>query len=114
MYNFFLKPKSHLILTYSIKSQKTEESKVQRECEKGKEVHAISDEFEFDVANENEVNEPSNATLKDFDDYPVNDAAMWVLTLMRMLFIMINSTLRNPIKISKTLVLIIKCVCGAI
>ena len=31
-----------------------------------KEVHTISDESEFRIANENEVNEPPNATLRDF------------------------------------------------
>ena len=34
----------------------------------------ISNEFEFDDANESEVNEPPNATLRDFDNYPMDDA----------------------------------------
>ena len=33
----------------------------------------ISNEFEFDDANESEVNEPPNATLIDFDDCLMND-----------------------------------------
>ena len=38
-----------------------------------KEVHTIGDEFEFGDANENEVNEPPNTILRDFDDYLIND-----------------------------------------
>ena len=38
-----------------------------------KEVHAISDESEFGDANEGEINELPNATLRDFDDYLIND-----------------------------------------
>ena len=34
----------------------------------------ISNEFEFDDANESEVNEPPNATLRDFYNYPMDDA----------------------------------------
>ena len=34
----------------------------------------ISNEFEFDDANESEVNEPPNATLRDFYNYPIDDA----------------------------------------
>ena len=39
-----------------------------------KEVHAISDESEFSNANEDEINEPPNAILRDFDDYLMDDA----------------------------------------
>lgn len=42
---------------------------------KDKEVHAISNEFEFDDVNENEVNEPPKTTLRDFDDYPMDNAS---------------------------------------
>ena len=38
-----------------------------------KKVHTISDESEFGDGNENEVNEPPNATLIDFDDCLMND-----------------------------------------
>ena len=34
----------------------------------------ISNEFEFDDVNESEVNEPPNATLRDFYNYPMDDA----------------------------------------
>ena len=34
----------------------------------------ISNEFEFDDVNENEVNETRNAKLRDFDNYPMDDA----------------------------------------
>ena len=50
---------------------------------KDKEVYAISNEFEFDDVNENEVNdvnenevnEPPKTTLRDFDDYPMDNAS---------------------------------------
>ena len=32
-------------------------------------LHTISDESKFGDANENEVNEPPNTILRDFDDY---------------------------------------------
>ena len=38
-----------------------------------KKVHTIRDEYEFGDTNENEVNEPSNAILKDFDDCLMDD-----------------------------------------
>ena len=40
---------------------------------KKKKVHTISDEFEFGDANENVVDEPPNAILRDFDDYLIDD-----------------------------------------
>ena len=48
-------------------------NRVEGKCENDKEDHAISDEFEFGDANENDVNESPNTTLRDFDDYPIND-----------------------------------------
>ena len=47
---------------------------VECKCEKDKEIHALSDEFEFDNANENEVNEPPNTTLSDFDVYTMDNS----------------------------------------
>ena len=41
-----------------------------------KKVHTISDEFEFGDANENEVNQRLNATLRDFDDYLMDNAGI--------------------------------------
>ena len=38
-----------------------------------KKVHTIRDEYEFGDANENEVNEPSTAILKDVDDCLMDD-----------------------------------------
>ena len=38
-----------------------------------KKVHTIRDEYEFGDTNENEVNEPLNAILKDFDDCLMDD-----------------------------------------
>ena len=43
--------------------------------------HIISDEFEFGVANEYEVNEPPNAILRDFDDYLMDDAGHMATTI---------------------------------
>ena len=37
-------------------------------------VYTINDESKFGDTNKNEVNEPSNATLRDFDNYPMDDA----------------------------------------
>ena len=36
-------------------------------------LYTISDESKFGDANENEMNESLNATLKDFDDYLMDD-----------------------------------------
>ena len=41
-----------------------------------KEFHTISDKYEFGDANEDEVNEPPNATLRDFHDYPMDDVGL--------------------------------------
>ena len=37
-------------------------------------LHTIRDESKFGDANENEMNESPNATLRDFDNYPMDDA----------------------------------------
>ena len=38
-------------------------------------LHTISDESKFGDANENEMNESLNATLRDFDDYLMDDTS---------------------------------------
>ena len=38
-------------------------------------LHTISDESKFGDANENEMNESPNATLRDFDDYLMDDTS---------------------------------------
>ena len=40
-----------------------------------KTVYTINDESEFGDTNENEVNEPSNAALRDFDNYLMDDTS---------------------------------------
>ena len=40
-----------------------------------KTVYTINDESKFGDANENAMNEHSNATLRDFDDYLIDDAS---------------------------------------
>ena len=53
------------------------EEKRRKRLESGGLVHEgleISNEIEFDDVNESEVNEPPNATLRDFDNYPMDDS----------------------------------------
>ena len=38
-------------------------------------LHTIRDESKFGDANENEMNESPNATLRDFDDYLMDDTS---------------------------------------
>ena len=38
-------------------------------------LHTLSDESKFGDANENEMNESPNATLRYFDDYLMNDTS---------------------------------------
>ena len=79
-----------------------------------KEIHAISDESEFSNANEDEINEPPNAILRDFDDYLINDVGY--VTANNDDNVVYNDQLyfEESIQDKKTVVFVIECVCGVV